>query len=289
MNSFEDKTVLITGGTDGIGAASALELSALGASVIIIGRSKEKATAIVDKSKKAGVTGSIIPVIADFSSMKTAQGIAQQIASKIEHLDILIHGVGILITRPDHTDEGIEKDFAVSYLSRFVFTEELFKLGLLRTTTRMINIAASGPKVPSYAKVEFDNLEEVAARIGMKSHGQAQLANDLYTALTAKRYNIIAIGYGPGSVDTSIRREIPKIFRIMMRPFFYFSTRKPEDVAKQFIKILSRNEFKAGKAYFFNKKGQFPIAEFIANKKRQSDLLNTSLKLAQKAIAYKTD
>ena len=281
------KNILITGGTDGIGAACAFELSAHGAKVIIVGRDKEKADTIVSKSHKMNVSGSIEPLIADFSSMKTAKESARKIADRINQLDIIIHGVGILIAHTEHTDEGIEKDFAVSYLARFVLTEELFNLGLLHSKTIMINIAASSPKIPSFAKIEFDNLEKVEARTGMKSHGQAQLANDLYTALAAKKYGIITIGYGPGSVDTNIRREIPKLFRLIMKPFFYFFTRNPDDVSKQFIEIIFNNKFKPGNSYFFNKNGQFPIAQFIANQKRQSDLLNISMQMTQKALGYK--
>lgn len=59
MNSFSNKNILITGGTDGIGAASALELSAHGAKVTIVGRSNEKADMIVTKSKKMNISGSI--------------------------------------------------------------------------------------------------------------------------------------------------------------------------------------------------------------------------------------
>ena len=287
MNSFENRNILITGGTDGMGAASALALSAHGAKVIIVGRSKEKADAIALKSKEMSVSGSIEPIIADLSLMKNAKETARHIADKTEQIDIIIHGVGILIAHTEHTEEGIEKDFAISYLARFVLTEELYNLGLLHSKTKMLNIAASSPKIPSFAKMEFDNLEKVEAKTGMKSHGQAQLANDLYTALAAKRYGIITVGYGPGSVDTSIRREIPKLFRLIMKPFFYFFTRKPENVAKQFVDILTSKKYNSGNAYFFNKKGQFEMAEFIANEKRQSDLLNISMQLEHKTLGHK--
>ena len=284
MNSFKNKIAVITGGTDGIGAATALELCRLGAKVFILGRSQAKADAIIEKA--TNLTGTIEVIISDFSLMKNAKQTANLIAEKIDKIDILIHGVGILISRTEHSTEGIEKDFAIGYLSRFVFTEELFKKGLLHSETKMINIAASSPKIPKYFQMEFNDLQKVEARVGMTSHGQAQLANDLYTAIASNRYGITAIGYGPGSVDTSIRREVPKWLQMIMKPFF--KTRKPEDVAKQFIDILLDKTLENKHSYYFNKDGIFGIAPFIANTKRQTELLETAIVLSDKALNNKT-
>lgn len=272
---FENKNIIITGGTDGMGAASAIEFCKLGANVHIVGRSEGKAKAIQKLSES--YSGKLTYTIADFSLVRNVKAIASFIATKFNSVDIVIHGVGILITNTQHTEEGLEKDFAVSYLSRFVFNEYLFSLKKFNPTTKIINIAASSPKVPSFTQMEFDSVSEVKSRVGMKSHGQAQLANDLYTAIAGKRYGVISIGYGPGSVDTNIRREVPVVIQWLMKPFFYFATRKPIDVAKQFIEILSLDNLQSGNAYYFNKKGQFKIATFIDNQKRQDKLLNTTL------------
>lgn len=274
---FKNKSIIITGGTDGIGAASAIELCKLGANVHIVGRSEEKSKALQKLSES--YAGKLTYTIADFSLLRNVDIVANSIATQFNFVDIIIHGVGILIANTQHTEEGLEKDFAVSYLSRFVFNEHLFSLKKINPTTKIINIAASSPKVPAFAQVEFDNLSEVKARVGMKSHGQAQLANDLYTAFAGTRYGIISIGYGPGSVDTNIRREVPIFAQWLMKPFFYFATRKPIDVAKQLIEILSLDNMQSGNAYYFNKKGQFKIATFVDNQKRQDELLKTTLEL----------
>ncbi|MEM7107476.1 MAG: SDR family NAD(P)-dependent oxidoreductase [Bacteroidota bacterium] len=272
---MKNKQVIITGGTDGIGAACALAFSEKGADVTIVGRSEEKADRIIQLSKNRKVSGSIRSFLADFSSMHTSKETARKIAKEVTQVDLLLHGVGILINKTEYTEEGVEKGFAVSYLSRFAFTEELHRLDLLTPGTVMLNIAASSPKVPSSLQLEFNDLEQVKTRVGLKSHGQAQLANDLFTAFAAVRYKITTVGYGPGSVDTSIRRELPKLLILLMKPFFYFSTRKPEKVAEHFLDILA-GELDLGKANFFNKNGRFPMAEFVAEPKRQADLLNVS-------------
>ena len=224
-------------------------------------------------------------MLADFSLMKNVVVAVEQLADAVEHIDILVHAVGVLLPRTEHTSEGIEKDFAISYLARFAFLEEASKRGLVDGETRMINISASGPKVPSYAQLEFQPLSEVQARVGMKSHGQAQLANDLLTIQSPARYGLTAIGYGPGSVRTQIRREVPGAIQRLMAPFFMFTTRDPQDVADQLVEILTDPSLPNDRASWFNKKGRFAPAPFITDTRRQTDLLNASLALLRQALA----
>ena len=279
------KTALVVGGTDGIGAAVALELFQQGARVIIVGRSGEKARKVVEASKMLQSKGTIEAIVSDCSLMKNVKATVRQLRETIESIDILVYTVGILITKTEHTAEGIEKDFAVSYLSRFVCTEELHKQGLLTETTIMLNVAASAPKVPSYAQMEFSDVAEVQSRVGMKSHGQAQLANDIFTQFAAARYSITTIGYGPGSVNTNIRRELPRFLVALVQPFFAFSTREPQEVGRQIVSILSQKNLKKGQAQYFNRHGVFSVNPFIANTRRQSEVLATSLKLSEYTLS----
>lgn len=278
------KTAVVTGGTDGIGAATALALCARGAHVFIIGRSPEKAARLTAQAQATG-GGTLRAVVADLSLMKNVLEAVDNLAKSVERIDILVHAVGILLPRTEHTAEGIEKDFAVSYLARFAFLEEAKTRGLLGPSTQMINISASGPKIPSYAQLEFGSLDEVQKRVGMKSHGQAQLANDLLTAQSPERYGIQAIGYGPGSVRTQIRREVPGAIRTLMAPVFMFTTRSPEAVATQLVEILLDPDLPSDTASWFNKKGRFTPAAFVTDTGRQRDLLATSQALLRQAVS----
>ncbi|MGS0626150.1 hypothetical protein ACU8YE_25255, partial [Ralstonia sp. VS2407] len=115
-------------------------------------------------------------------------------------------------------------------------------------------------------------------------HGQAQLANDLLTAQAAQRYGITAIGYGPGPVDTGIRRELPAVLRALMQPFYARRTRKPDEVARQIVGLLTDPALAVGSTSFHHRQGSFPPAEFITEPARQRDLLRTSIALAGKAL-----
>lgn len=277
MTHFAGKNIVITGGTDGIGAATALGLVKQGAQVTIVGRDRQKASALAARAKV--LQGRLSYLTSDFSLMSNVRQTALEIANSGKEVDFLVHCVGTLITRKQFTSEGFEKDFAVSFLSRFVFNETLAHKRVMTSHTKIVNLAASSPRIPSFARMEFDSITEVRSRTGMVSHGQAQLANDLYTVLAADRYHLVAIGYGPGSVDTNIRREIPKVIRMLMKPFFYWTTRQPEHVAADLLNIMASDRHFPGHYYFYNKSGAFAPSEFITNKKRQQDLLNTTLQL----------
>ncbi|MEM9777047.1 MAG: SDR family NAD(P)-dependent oxidoreductase [Chloroflexota bacterium] len=283
MYDFNNKKVLITGGTSGIGAATAVQLAELGADVLIIGRSRAKGDALVKKVRNGGAKGQISFLQADFSLMKVVLETAEKLAKVMPHIDLVVHCVGILISKTEHTAEGIEKDFAVGYLSRFALTNALVERGVLSADSTVINIAASAPKIPRFARVEFNDQAEVEARVGMQSHGQAQLANDLYSVELAKRSGLSVIGYGPGSVDTNIRRELNPFLMSIIKPFYMFSTRQPADVAHQFVDILRGEPLQAGTTVFFNKEGKFTPNAYILDETRRGDLWKVSDNLLEKA------
>ncbi len=277
-------TAVITGGTDGIGAATARELRKRGANVTIIGRSSEKAASIVNESASLDLPGGIHAITTDLSLMANVRAVATELAERHGHVDLLLGAAGILISRKEHTAEGIEKDFAVGYLSRFGMLHTLAGAGAVTPTTRVITVAASSPVVPQYARMEFDDLSIVESRTGMTSHGQAQLANDLLTAQASRRYGVTAIGYGPGAVDTNIRREIPGVVRAIMKPFFARSTRKASDVGNQIAGIFADESLAPGGTYFFDRRGSFPTAEYVADPTRQDQLFEVSVELFEKAL-----
>lgn len=284
MNALDGRVAVVTGGTDGIGAATARALRGQGADVVIIGRSQDKADRLLAEDTGRSHPGSLRAVVADFSLMSNVVTAVAELSERLERIDLLLHAVGVLLTRPEHTAEGLEKDFAVSYLSRFLFLEETARHGLLHTGTRMVNIAASAPRIPRFARMEFSSLAEVQARVGMRSHGQAQLANDLLTAQAPARYGITAVGYGPGAVDTNIRREVPALARAVLGPLYSFATRSPEQAAADVLAALTDPDLPPGSATFRNRKGSFPPAAFIADQRRQQELLAVSEALTARAF-----
>ncbi|MGL5817980.1 MAG: SDR family NAD(P)-dependent oxidoreductase [Phycicoccus sp.] len=274
---------VVTGGTDGIGAATARQLAARGAQVVAIGRSEEKARALQDQVHGSRPAGSLRVLARDLSLMRTVEEVVAELASEGRSIDLLVHAVGVLSTRTSSTVEGVERGLAVSYLSRFAFLEDAARHGLLHERTRMVNIAASAPTVPRHARMEFRSVAEVEARTGMRGHGQSQLANDLLTAGAPRRHGITAVGYGPGAVDTSIRRDVPRPVRALMSPFFARRTRTASAAAADVVAALTDPAVAVGSASFRNRDGAFAAAEFVVDAARQDQLLAVSEVLLDRA------
>ncbi len=283
---FRGSSAVVTGGTDGIGAATARALRDEGARVLVVGRSRAKAEALAAEPSRGG--GSIETVVADLGLTGEVRRVVGEVAARLGPIDHLLHAVGILLARTAHTAEGVEQDLAVSYLSRFLFLEEAARHGLLTPATRLINVAASARRVPFYVRMEFDDLDVVRGRTGMAGHGQAQLANDLLTARAPERYGITAIGYGPGAVDTAIRREVPALARAVLRPLYARATRRPADVAAQLLDLFADPAVARGTAVFADRRGVFPAASYVADRRRQDALLAVSERLVADATARST-
>lgn len=226
--------------------------------------------------------GSMQAIVSDFSSMRAVRTAVDDLAAITPNIDVLVHGVGVFLTRPEHTPEGIEKDLAVSYLSRYVFLEQAHRRGLLGPQTRLVNIAAAAPRLPKRARTEFHDLDAVSARTGFASHSQAQTANDLLTAQAGIRYGIAALGYGPGNTDTAILRELPWTTRALFFPFTR-NKRTPDQVAQHLLELLEDEHWSPASPGFAGKRGRFTPDPFITDVTRQRDLLAASQGLADRA------
>ena len=114
MSALQGKLAVVTGGTDGIGAATVRALAAAGADVVAVGRSPEKARALQIELDSTSPRGHVRVLTSDFSLMRNVSDTVERLAADERGIDLLLHAVGILITKPAWTSEGIELDFAVS-------------------------------------------------------------------------------------------------------------------------------------------------------------------------------
>ncbi len=97
------RVAVVTGGTDGIGAAAARILRAQGADVVIVGRSREKADRLVADDERSGAPGTLTALVADLGLMRTVVDTVSQLSERVGRVDLLLHAVGVLIPRREHT------------------------------------------------------------------------------------------------------------------------------------------------------------------------------------------
>ncbi|MFC4012294.1 SDR family NAD(P)-dependent oxidoreductase [Nonomuraea purpurea] len=181
------KTLVITGGTDGMGRALARTYLDRGDTVVIVGRDGRKAP-----------HGAAF-IAADLSLISENRRVIKEINAAYPAVDALVLCARYFRTHRFVTAEGLEGTFALDYLSRFLFSYGLAEPGLI------VNV--SGPGQPD-GRVHWDDLMLERRYDGMTAQFQAGKANDLLgVAFAARRSRTRYVLLHPGSVSTSVAGE----------------------------------------------------------------------------------
>ena len=173
----EQRVVLVTGSTSGLGRELALRFGARGDHVIVHGRSEERGAEVVDAINAAG-PGSARFYRADFASLAQVRTFAETLLSDYDRLDILINNAGFG-SAPDErllTEDGHEYRFQVNYLSTFLLTHMLMRRVLDSAPSRIVNVS-SGAQAP----IDFDDVMIENNFSGRRAYAQSKLAQILFT------------------------------------------------------------------------------------------------------------
>jgi len=109
-----DCTMVVTGASDGIGAAAARSLSDLGAAVAAAGRSPAKTRAVAGKLRADRY-------VADFALLDQVRQLARQLTARYPRIDVLINNAGLIATGTRTiTGDGHELTFQVNHLPPFL-------------------------------------------------------------------------------------------------------------------------------------------------------------------------
>lgn len=203
---MQGKTVLITGGTGGIGYETALGLAKLGATVIVTGRDATRGTKAVSDLQNASGNAKIELRLADLSVLSEVRRLARELGDAHPTLDVPINNAGGLYGRRVLTPDGLEATFVMNFLSPFLLTRELLPALHRAAHGRVVNVSGGFP----VRRLDFTNLQgerKYGFPLGMYSH--AKLANLLWTFELARheRGNALSVhAVYPGSADTAMTR-----------------------------------------------------------------------------------
>jgi NAD(P)-dependent dehydrogenase (short-subunit alcohol dehydrogenase family) len=176
-----DKTVLITGSTDGVGRLVALRLAALGARSLLHGRNEEKGENVLREIRNETGNDRLEYYQADFSSLDDVRRLAEAITSRHDRLEILINNAGIGSTTRGRVEretsrDGHELRFAVNYLAPFLLTHLLLPLIRKSAPAWIVNVASAG-QYP----IDFSDVMLTRVYGGMRAYCQSKLALVMFT------------------------------------------------------------------------------------------------------------
>lgn len=203
--NLNNKLVLITGATGGIGKETARVLYGMGAHVVLVGRNPEKMEkAITELSSQNPNGGKLEGMIADLSSLDEIRRLASEFKQKYNRLDVLVNNAGAYFNQRKESVDGFEMTFALNHLSYFYLTYLLLDVIKGSAPARIINVSSGAHAMAG--NINFDNLQSEGLFLGWTTYGRSKLMNILFTRELCRRLQgtrVTANVLHPGFVATN--------------------------------------------------------------------------------------
>jgi NAD(P)-dependent dehydrogenase (short-subunit alcohol dehydrogenase family) len=173
VRPLDEQVILVTGSTDGLGRALARELARRGASVLLHGRDAAKGEATLSELRAETSNERLRFHLADLSSLTHVRGLAEQVRSGHDRLDVLVNnaGIGTADSKRATSQDGHELRFAVNYLAAFLLTRLLVPLLVRSAPARIVNVSSAGQ-----APIDFDDVMLERGYSGIQAYCQSKLA-----------------------------------------------------------------------------------------------------------------
>jgi len=245
------KVVLLTGGTSGIGKAGAVALVAMGATVVVTGRSPERGAAAVAEIKAQSGNETVELMLADLSAQSEVRRLAAEFLERYERLDVLVNNAGLVSSKRTETPDGLETTFAINHLAPFLLTNLLLDRMQESGAGRIVTTSSEAQR---WGRIDFDDLQSKRKYGGMSVYGMTKLANVMFTRELAARLEgtgVTANCFHPGAVNTNFGQNNNGPMTLLFRVFKPFM-RSSEQGADTLIWLASVPEVEGVSGKYFS-------------------------------------
>jgi len=245
------KMVLITGGTSGIGKATAVALAVMGADVVVVGRNPERGRAALEEIRAQGHSESVELMLADLCVQSEIRRLAGEFLERHDRLDVLVNNAGLVQSKRTETPDGIETTLATNHLAPFLLTNLLLECLEQSAPSRVLTVSSEAQR---WGSMDFEDMQSRRNYKGFPVYGMTKLANIMFTYELAERLNgtgITANCLHPGSVGTNFgknNRGVMALFFRAAKPFM----RSPEQGADTLIWLASSPEVEGVSGKYFS-------------------------------------
>lgn len=254
----EKHTVLITGGTDGIGKAAAQAIAAQGGCVVIVGRNAAKAEAVAAELRQTSGNPAVDFLLADLSSMAEVRRLTDEFTARYDRLDVLINNAGAVFMRRQETVDGLEMTFALNHLSYFLLTNLLLDELKARAPARVVVVTSAAE---GGAKIDWEDLQMTKKYNGFQAYVNSKRCNLYFTYELARRLagtGVTVNALHPGSVATGIWANPFGRLGGIARTLTRLTMRSPEQGAETVVFLATAPEVEGTTGrYFIDKQPRY--------------------------------
>ena len=202
------RTIVITGASDGIGAAAARQLHAAGEHVVVVGRHPDKTRAVAES---IGAPWHL----ADYADLDQVRELAAVLTESYPRIDVLANNAGGIFGERTLTRDGFELTFQVNHLAGFLLTNLLLDR-LLESHAAVIQTSSLAAQ--RFLRFDIDDLQGERRFSASTAYGNAKLANILFTKEIERRWGddgVAAAAFHPGVIGSSFASTAKGPWRFM--------------------------------------------------------------------------
>ena len=203
------KTIVLTGGSAGLGVETARVLSSRGAQIVSVVRDEAKGKAAAEEIRKSVPDADIEFAVLDLFDLESVKRGADDIAARFPKIDRLINNAGVMACPLGRTKEGLDTQLGTNHLGHFVLTARLIDKLLAGAPSRIVNLSSGGHRMsPMRFEDPFFLKDEYSKFI---AYGQAKTANVLFSVALDKRFKdrgIRSVAVHPGAIHTELGRHM---------------------------------------------------------------------------------
>lgn len=256
-NEMQNKVVMVTGATNGIGYEAAKVLAAKGATIVGVGRNAQKCADAAQQIKSATGNNKVEFLVADLSLQAAVRQVAADFKRKYDRLDVLLNNAGAYFANCETNEAGQEMTWALNHLNYFLLTDQLLEV-LTRTArsapARIVSVSSDAHRMAK--GIRFDDVEFSNGYSGWGAYGHSKLANVMFTYELARRLEgtkVTANVLHPGFVATGFgRNNTGGLLSLGLKLVQKVGAKKPEQGAQTSVYLASSPEVEGVSGQYFS-------------------------------------
>jgi NAD(P)-dependent dehydrogenase (short-subunit alcohol dehydrogenase family) len=208
LEGLDDRTVLVTGATNGIGKETARLLAHTKCHLVLHGRNPAKMDQLINQLLPTA-KAKLSTELADLGSLEETFRLARRVRENYPGLNLLINNAGTLLKAESKSPEGIELTFMINYLAPFVLSLELLPILEKNTHSRIVNLGSIGHVL---IRVDPENLQSWGSHFGFIRYLRSKVllmnfSRKLGRMLGQKPITLLSVH--PGAIPTTNVNQAP--------------------------------------------------------------------------------